>query len=59
MCTPREAACLQGFPTDYVFCGDLPATKRQVVNAVPPPIGKAILEKVKRSLVETDASRSS
>ncbi|KAF6232017.1 hypothetical protein HO173_009854 [Letharia columbiana] len=59
VCTVREAACLQGFPADYKFCGKLPATKKQVVNAVPPPVAKAILEEVQRSLARTDASRRS
>ena len=59
VCTVREAACLQGFPPDYEFRGDLPATKKQVANAVPPPVAKAILEEVKRSLMRTDASRRS
>lgn len=59
VCTVREAACLQGFPTNYEFCGALPATKKQVANAVPPPVAKAILEEVKRSLMRTDALRRS
>ena len=37
-CTVREIACLQGFPTDYAFSGPLLNTKKQVVNAVPPPV---------------------
>ena len=59
VCTVREAAYLQGFPPDYEFRSDLPATKKQVANAVPPPVAKAILEEVKRSSMRTNASRRS
>ena len=34
--TAREAALLQGFPTDYGFEGGFDATFRQIGNAVPP-----------------------
>ncbi|MFD2255781.1 DNA cytosine methyltransferase [Luteolibacter algae] len=40
--TVREAATLQGFPHDFIFCGDLWSCARQVGNAVPPPIGEAL-----------------
>lgn len=59
LCTVREAACLQSFPADYTFCGTLPATRKQVANAVPPLAAKPILEEVKRSLMRTDALRRS
>jgi len=32
----REAALLQGFPRDYVFCGGFDSRFRQIGNAVPP-----------------------
>ena len=32
----REAACLQTFPLDFVFAGNLNSQARQVGNAVPP-----------------------
>jgi DNA (cytosine-5)-methyltransferase 1 len=38
--TVREAAALQGFPDDFVFCGRNQAA--QVGNAVPPPLAKAL-----------------
>lgn len=31
----REAACLQTFPADFVFCGTLESMARQIGNAVP------------------------
>lgn len=44
----REAACLQTFPRDYVFRGQLKSRARQVGNAVPPlmaqNIGKHIIK---------------
>ena len=59
MCTVREVACLQGIPANYAFSGSLLDTKKQVVNAIPPPAAKAILEKVKRSMRRRDAARGS
>lgn len=40
--TAREAATLQSFPEDFVFHGTLSAQWRQIGNAVPPLLAKAI-----------------
>lgn len=48
--TPREAARIQGFDDDYVFCGSLTQIASQIGNAVPPLLGKAIASEVMRML---------
>lgn len=38
----REAARIQGFDDDHVFCGKRSQQPLQVANAVPPPMGQAV-----------------
>jgi DNA (cytosine-5)-methyltransferase 1 len=46
----REAARLQSFPDGFVFCGTMNPALRQIGNAVPPLLAKALAEKMKDAL---------
>ena len=48
--TAREAARIQGFPDHYAFLGNKAAVRRQIGNAVPPPLGFAIGEALLKTL---------
>lgn len=48
--TVREAARIQGFHDDFVFCGDEKGQYRQIGNAVPPPLGALAAQIAKRLL---------
>lgn len=51
--TVREAAAIQSFPADFVFYGTLTQQWRQVGNAVPPLLAKALGE----TILELDAKK--
>nr|WP_283793643.1 DNA cytosine methyltransferase [Gulosibacter molinativorax] len=46
--THYEAALLQGFPDNHRFVGSKTAIARQIGNAVPIPLGKAIAQQLER-----------
>jgi len=46
MLLPDELKQIQGFPADYIVCGTDKEKIIQIGNAVPPPLIKAIVEKV-------------
>lgn len=56
--TQREAAALQSFPNDFKFYGTLSAQWRQIGNAVPPLLGKAIGTAVLAMHAEKSASKN-
>ena len=49
----RECARSQGFPDWYLFEGDVLDKHRQVGNAVPPPMGKAIGLEILKAYAKT------
>jgi DNA (cytosine-5)-methyltransferase 1 len=52
--TPAEGALLQGFSDDHVWCGSKTGIAKQIGNAVPPPMAKAIALSVKTLLRSRD-----
>lgn len=53
----REAARLQSFPDGFVFRGAMNAAFRQIGNAVPPLLARAIAQKIAESLAKVSGGR--
>jgi len=50
VCTPRELAALQSFDDNFIFQGTKSSILKQIGNAVPPLMAKALAEQIKSSL---------
>lgn len=48
--TLQMAAAVQGFPTDWEFSGRKTAAYRQIGNAFPPPVAKAVGVSIRRAI---------
>lgn len=48
--TPREAARIQSFDDKFVFCGSKVRIRKQIGNAVPPLLAKAIADRIYNEL---------
>lgn len=48
--TPREAARIQSFDDNFIFCGSKIRIRKQIGNAVPPLLAKAIADKIYEEL---------
>ncbi|MFD0772549.1 DNA cytosine methyltransferase [Streptomonospora algeriensis] len=57
--TVQQAAVIQGFPEDYFFSGGKTARYRQVGNAFPPPVARAVAGAVYAALSACDNSGAS
>lgn len=49
--TPREAARIQSFDDNFIFCGSKTQVCKQIGNAVPPLLAKALADEIARELL--------
>ncbi len=54
--TIRMVARLQGFPDDWHFAGGKTASYRQIGNAFPPPVARAIATQIRSALAQEQVS---
>lgn len=47
--TPWECATLMGFPHDHFFRGNMTSIRRQIGNAVPPPLAEAVVRAIRQT----------
>jgi len=55
--TTKMVALLQGFPSEWAFCGGKTSTYRQIGNAFPPPVAAALGESIRKSLSDRKLAR--
>lgn len=55
--TPREAARIQGFPDWFAFMGTRASVRRQIGNAVPPPMAFAAAHAILKAIRESEEAR--
>jgi DNA (cytosine-5)-methyltransferase 1 len=56
--TPRMTARLQGFPDEWKFSGKKTNSYRQIGNAFPPPVAKAVAMQIRKALEASNRSCS-
>ena len=56
--TVPMAAIIQGFPTDWVFAGKKTPAYRQIGNAFPPPVARAIATAIHQALQKYDREQA-
>jgi len=56
--TIRMAARIQGFPDAWQFAGGKTASYRQIGNAFPPPVAKAVALRIRQAITGTGALRN-
>lgn len=54
--TPREAALLQDFPIDWEFKGTLGQIQKQIGNAVPVNLARAVAKSIRECLLKTGST---
>jgi len=55
--TARELAAVQSFPDEFIFSGAKTSAYRQIANAVPPLLGKAVGEMLSEAFAKLKATR--